>query len=78
MEIGLGLGFRVFIVTFRPGFDGLLFILLALVVDEAMVDFDRSGSMSISRSNLTGHYDATEKKKKRKRAGDPQAFPLCH
>jgi len=61
MEIGLGLGFRIFVVTFRPGFDGLLFILLALAVAEAIVDFDRSGSRSISPKNLTGHYDATGK-----------------
>jgi len=60
MEIGLGLGFRVYIVTFRPGFDGLLFILFALAVAEAIVDFE---SRSISPSNLTGHHDATGKKK---------------
>jgi len=64
MEIGLGLGVRVFIVTFHPGFDGLLFILLALAVAEAIVDFDHNGSRSISPSNLTGHHDATGKKKK--------------
>ena len=74
MEIGLGLWFRVIIVTFRPGFDGLLFILLALAVAEAIMDFDRSGSRSISPSNLTGHHDATGKKK-RERAGDPHAYP---
>jgi hypothetical protein len=51
----------------------LLFILLALVVAEAIMDFDRSGSRSISPSNLTGHHDATGKIK-RKRAGDPQAI----
>ena len=62
MEIGLGLGFRVIIVTFRPGFDGWLFILIALAVAEAIVDFDRSGSRSILPSNLTGHHDATGKK----------------
>jgi len=42
MEVGLGLGFRVFIVTFHAGFDGFLFISLALAVAEAIVDFDRS------------------------------------
>src|SRR5579859_1328997 len=62
MGIGLGLGFRVFIVTFRAGFDGFLFISLALAVAESIVDFDRSGSMSISRWNLTGHNDPPEKK----------------
>ena len=49
MEIGLGLGFGVYIVTFRPGFDGLLFILLALPVAEAIVDFDRSRMMDQGR-----------------------------
>ena len=63
--IGLGLGFRVFIVTFRAGFDGLFFISLALTVAEAIVDFDRSGSMLISSWNLTGHHDATGKKNKK-------------
>ena len=57
MEIGSGLGFRVSIVTFRPGFDGLLFISLALTVAEAIADFDRGGSRSISPSNLTGHHE---------------------
>jgi len=57
MEIGLGLGFRMFIVTFRLGFDGLLFISLALSVAEAIVDFDRGESMLISPSNLTGHHE---------------------
>ena len=68
MEIGSGLGFRVFIVTFRPGFDGLPFISLALAVAEAITDFDHSGSRSISLSNQTGHHE-----KNMKRAGDPQA-----
>ena len=62
MEIGLGLGFRVFIVTFRAGFDGFLFISLALAVGESIVNLDRSRSMSISLWNLTGHH-ATGKKK---------------
>ena len=46
MERGAGLGFSVSIVTFRPGFDGLLFISLALAVAEAIADFDRGGSRS--------------------------------
>jgi len=57
MEIGFGLGFRVFLVTFHPGFDRLLFTSLALAVAEAIVDFDRGGSMSISPSNLTRHHE---------------------
>ena len=57
MEIGFGLGFRAFMATFCPGFDGLLFISLALAVAEAIADFDRGGSMSISLSNLTGHHE---------------------
>src|SRR5579859_5632633 len=57
MEIGFRLGFRLFMATFRPGFDGLLFISLALTVAEAITDFDRGGSMLISPSNLTGHHE---------------------
>src|SRR5579859_2101761 len=72
MEIGFGLGFRVSILTFRPGFDGLLFISLALAVAEAIVDFDHGRSMSISPSNLTGHHE-----KLWKRAGDPHANLEC-
>ena len=56
MKIGFELGFRVFIGTFRASFDGFLFLSLALVVTEAIVDFDRSRSMSISPWNLTGHH----------------------
>ena len=62
MEIGIGLGFRVFMVTFCADFDGFLFISLALTLAEAIVDFDHSGSRSISLSNLAGHHDATGKK----------------
>jgi len=47
----------VFIVTFRADFDGFLFISLALTVAVAIVDFDRSESMSISPWNLTGHHE---------------------
>ena len=45
MEIGLELGFSVFITTFRTGFDGFLFVSLALAATEAIVNFDRSESM---------------------------------
>jgi hypothetical protein len=38
MEIGLGLGFSVFIVTFHADFNGLLFVLVAV---EVFVNFDR-------------------------------------
>jgi len=31
MEIGLGLRFRVFIVTFHAGYDGLLFVSIFIV-----------------------------------------------
>src|SRR5579859_1968264 len=77
MEIGLGLGFRVFIVTFRAGFDGLFFILLVLTVAEAIVDFDRSGSMLISSRNLTGHHDAMGKKNK-KGCQPVLKFTMCY
>ena len=46
MRIGVRLGFRVFIVTFRAGFNGVLFVLIALVAAEAFLNFDRSESMS--------------------------------
>lgn len=32
MGLGLRLGFRVFVLTFRAGFNGLLFVLIALDV----------------------------------------------
>jgi len=48
-------------IRFQHGFDGLLFISLALAVAEAIADFDRGGSMSISPSNLTGHHEKYEK-----------------
>jgi hypothetical protein len=43
MEGGLRLGCTVFI---RPGFDGLLFVSIALVVAEAFVNFDHGKSIS--------------------------------
>ena len=46
MEIGLGLGFRVFIVTFRAGFHELFFVSIALAVAEAFVNLVRSESTS--------------------------------
>jgi len=57
MEIGTGLRFREFIVTFHSGFDRLLFISLALAVAEAITDFDDGGSRWISPPNLTGHHE---------------------
>jgi len=38
MELGLGLGFRAFILTFYVDFDGLLFVLIALAVAEVFVN----------------------------------------
>src|SRR5271170_2426429 len=46
MRIGIWLRFRVFIVTFRGGFNGVLFVSIALAAAEAFVNFDRSESMS--------------------------------
>ena len=37
MELGLGLGFKVYIVTFHAGFNGLLFLSIALAVAEVFV-----------------------------------------
>jgi len=48
MEMGLRLWFRVFIVTFHPGFDGLLFVSTALVVAEVFVNFDHGQEISHS------------------------------
>ena len=59
----------MFIVTFRAGFDGLFFISLALTVAEAIVDFDRSGSMLISSWNLTGHHVTTMPRGKKIKKG---------
>ena len=42
MEIGSGLRFKVFIETFRTGFDEFLLISLAVAVAEAIMDFDCS------------------------------------
>ena len=57
MKVGLGLGFRVSIVIFALISMDSFFISLAVV---AIVDFDRSESMSISPRNLTGgHHDTT-------------------
>ena len=39
-------GFIVFTATFRAGFNGLLFVSIALAAAEAFVNFDRSESMS--------------------------------
>ena len=46
MRIGIWLGFRVFIATFHAGFNGLLFVSIALTAAEAFMNFDRSESMS--------------------------------
>ena len=40
------LGFRAFMITFHIGFDGLVFVSIALAVVEAFVNFNRSKSMS--------------------------------
>jgi hypothetical protein len=46
LGLGLGLGFRVFIVTFHAGFNGLLFLSIALAVAEVFVNVDHGESMS--------------------------------
>ena len=42
MEIGIGLGFRMFIASFRAGFNELLFVSIALALETIIVNFDRS------------------------------------
>jgi hypothetical protein len=70
IEIGLGLGFRVFIGTFHAGFIGLLFVLIALPAVEVSVNFDRGQNQChMKLVLLSGHHDATGKS-----AADPAAL----